>query len=85
MLVGLGRLNLKMTIDEWFRQAANAATIQTWPITTHIAADVASLPDTFHRDPADRIIVATSRQRNIPLLTMDRRIAESGLVRLWKP
>ena len=84
MLVGLGRLDLKMTLDEWFRHAGNAATIQTSPITTHIAAEVATLPATFHRDPADRIIVATSRQRNIPLLTLDRRIAESGLVRLWK-
>lgn len=84
MLMGLGRLNLKMPIDQWFRHAGNAATIQTWPITTQIAAEVAALPDTFHRDPADRLIVATSRQRNVPLLTMDRRIVESGLARLWK-
>jgi PIN domain nuclease of toxin-antitoxin system len=85
MLTGLGRLNLNRPLDAWFRLAANARTVQTWPITVTIAAEVAALPDTFHRDPADRIIVATSRTRNWPLLTMDRRIVDSGLAEIWSP
>ena len=85
MLTSLSRLKLNRALDEWFRLAANAKTVQIWPITVAIAAEVAELPDTFHRDPADRIIVATSRSRNWPLLTMDRRIIDSGLAEMWSP
>jgi PIN domain nuclease of toxin-antitoxin system len=45
-----------------------------------VAAEVAALPDTFHRDPADRIIVASARTVGAKLLTQDRRIIDSGLV-----
>jgi PIN domain nuclease of toxin-antitoxin system len=83
MLTKLGRLDLNRPLDEWLRLAANAKTVQIWPITAAIAVAVAELPDSFHRDPADRIIVATSLNRNAPLITQDRRIIESGLVRLW--
>jgi PIN domain nuclease of toxin-antitoxin system len=41
---------------------------------------VASLPDTFHRDPADRIIVASARNVGATLLTQDRRIIDASLV-----
>jgi PIN domain nuclease of toxin-antitoxin system len=41
---------------------------------------VAALPDSFHRDPADRILVATARVQGATLLTQDERIIRSGLV-----
>jgi PIN domain nuclease of toxin-antitoxin system len=40
---------------------------------------VAELPESFHRDPADRILVATARVHGATILTADRRILESGL------
>jgi PIN domain nuclease of toxin-antitoxin system len=43
------------------------------------------LPSSFHRDPADRLIVATSRHLKTPLATSDRKIRKSRLVSLWKP
>jgi PIN domain nuclease of toxin-antitoxin system len=45
-----------------------------------VAAEVAGLPDSFHRDPADRIIVSTARVLGATLLTRDQRIQDSGLV-----
>jgi PIN domain nuclease of toxin-antitoxin system len=36
--------------------------------------DSVELPGTFHRDPADRLIVALARQLNAPLVTADRKI-----------
>jgi PIN domain nuclease of toxin-antitoxin system len=45
-----------------------------------IAAEVAALPDSFPRDPADRIIVATSRILGATLLTKDRAILEADIV-----
>jgi len=34
------------------------------------------LPDPFHRDPADRIIVATARKLQCPIVTADHKILE---------
>jgi PIN domain nuclease of toxin-antitoxin system len=42
------------------------------------------LPETFHQDPADRLIVATARSLKIPLATQDRKIITSRLTRIWK-
>ena len=42
--------------------------------------EVATLPETFHRDPADRIIVSTARIFRATLLTRDQRIVDSGVV-----
>ncbi len=82
-LTSLGRLELKVTFDAWLAIAADPITVRVLPITSHIAAEVARLPDSFQRDPADRLIVATSRVHGIPVLTRDVAIAKSGLVRLW--
>jgi len=38
------------------------------------------LPATFHRDPADRIIVSTAKVMGATLLTRDRRILDSSIV-----
>ncbi len=49
-------------------------------ISPAIASEIAPLPDSFRRDPADRTIVAVARALGATLLTQDRRIIESGLV-----
>lgn len=49
-------------------------------ISPAVAAEVARLPDSFHRDPADRIIVATAMVLGAALLTNDRRIRDAALV-----
>jgi PIN domain nuclease of toxin-antitoxin system len=54
-------------------------------ITPAIAADLGELPPSFHRDPADRIIVSTCRVLRLPLVTHDTRITRSRLVKRWKP
>lgn len=45
-----------------------------YDLTPRIAVEATTLPGTFHKDPADQIIVATARVHNIPLLTVDTRI-----------
>ena len=82
-LVELGRLVLDVPLDEWLDAAAHPRSVRLLAVSPRIAAEVARLPDTFHRDPADRIIVATSRAQHIPLLTHDDRIRRSGLVTIW--
>jgi PIN domain nuclease of toxin-antitoxin system len=83
-LVELGRLQLDVPLDEWLEAAAHPRSVQLVPISARIAAEVARLPDTFHRDPVDRLVVATSRAQRIPVLTHDERIRRSRLVSLWR-
>lgn len=82
-LASLGRLEFPGTLEAWLAIAANPKTVRILPVTARIAAEVARLPDSFHRDPADRLIVATSRVHGLRVLTRDEAIAKSGLVRLW--
>lgn len=84
MLVERGRLEFNMPLDEWLAAAAHPRTVRILPVSPEIAADVAALPVSFDRDPADRLIVATSRVHRLPLLTHDDRILRSRLVTRWR-
>ncbi len=46
------------------------------PITPEIAVRAYSLPEPFHRDPADRLLVATAIEWACPLLTDDKLILD---------
>lgn len=76
----LGRIELRLPIREWLERAAAPPLVRRIGISPAIAAEVASLPPEFHRDPADRIIVATARVLGADVLTSDGRIADSGVV-----
>jgi PIN domain nuclease of toxin-antitoxin system len=79
-LHSLGRLNFDMSLKEWLDRATAAPLVEKYRITPDIARQVAQLPDTFHRDPADRIIVSTARTTGATLLTADKKIIDSKLV-----
>lgn len=71
---------MDLPLRDWLEQAVTLPLVQLISITPAIAAEVAALPDSFHRDPADRILVASARVLGVTLLTQDRRIIDSGLV-----
>ena len=84
-LFSLGRIRLRPTLEEWLLSAARPGVVRILPLSVEIAIELASLPDSLHRDPADRAIIATARVHHLPLLTRDRSILSSGLVQRWKP
>lgn len=81
-LVNLGRVELKLPLRDWLEQATAPPLVRRIAISPAIAADVAALPDSFHRDPADRLIVSTARVLGATLMTNDRRIIDSRLVEI---
>lgn len=81
-LYELKRIQLTIPLRDWLERATAPPLVQVCPITPAIASEVASLPATFHRDPADRIIVSTARVYDLKLLTQDDRIINSDLCRL---
>jgi PIN domain nuclease of toxin-antitoxin system len=79
-LVNLGRIRLRRSLRDWLEQAVAPPLVRRMSISPAVAAEVADLPSTFPRDPADRIIVATARTAGAAVATTDRRIIDSGLV-----
>lgn len=82
-LVSRDRVQLDRGLEEWLELAAHPRTVRILPITAAIASEVARLPESFHRDPADRLIVSTARVHRLPVLTADSEITKSGLITLW--
>ena len=60
----------------WYRQFVELNAWRSVDIDLAIIEEAYSLPDPFHRDPADRILVATARVVPCPLLTADRKILD---------
>ncbi len=84
-LVERGRLRFSIPFEDWLEAATHRRSVRMVPIDAAIAAKITELPPAFHRDPADRVIVATSIVLKRPLLTKDRTILSSGLVEQWAP
>ena len=72
MLVAKKRIVLNCPSLDWIQQAA--AKLQVIHLTAAISVDSCELPDDFHGDPADRMIVASARVENLVLLTRDNNI-----------
>ncbi len=76
----LGRIRLTIPLREWLDKAVAPPLVRRYGISPAIVAEMATLPDSFQRDPADRILVATARVFGVTLLTQDRRIVDAALV-----
>lgn len=79
-LQSLGRIRLQRPLRSWLEAAVAPPLVRRISLSPAIAAEVAELPDSFQRDPADRIIVASARTAGAAVVTTDRRIIDSGLV-----
>ena len=74
MLVAYGRLVLSMDVSSWLATVADIEAVRFVPVDVEIAAKSVELPGEFHKDPADRMIVATARKLAVPLVTKDDKI-----------
>jgi PIN domain nuclease of toxin-antitoxin system len=76
LLASRGRVTLRRPLAQWMTQAVSVSGLSIEPLLPQTAIEACSLPDAFHRDPADRLIVATARVTNATLMTRDRRILD---------
>jgi PIN domain nuclease of toxin-antitoxin system len=82
-LVERRRLGFTIPTLSWIRRSLNENGIRIADLTPEIAVESTKLPG-FHRDPADQIIVATSRVLGMPVVTADQRIIQFGDVEaIW--
>lgn len=71
-LANRGRFHFNGTVDEFVERLASRTAIR--PITPRIAVLASQFPESYPRDPADRLIGATAIHEGIALVTMDRSI-----------
>jgi len=74
-----GKIRLYQPIDVWIHNATLKAGIRVIDLSSAIAIEATQLPGSFHRDPADRFIVATARIENLILVSEDVAITEYGI------
>lgn len=80
MLVAKERLRFSIDVQDWITQALKYKGIKLIDLTPEIAVLATRLPGEFHKDPADRIIVASCLKLGSPLVTFDQRIKKWGHV-----
>ncbi len=84
MLVHRGRLALAMDVSAWLGVVEEIEAVAFVPVDNDLAVKAVELPGAFHKDPADRLIVATARKLAVPLVTADDKIRSYPHVRtIW--
>ena len=76
LLASRRRVVLGQPTNLWFDRALAEPGPIVEPLSVRVAIESCALPGTFHRDPVDRMIVATARVIGATLMTRDRRILD---------
>lgn len=83
-LIEKKRIGISLDPEEWIRIALDMPKLRVVPLGPILAYRSTVLPQPFHDDPADQIIVATAREENATILTKDDKILNYGNVQsLW--
>jgi hypothetical protein len=77
------RVALDVPVDAWVRRSVDRPGIEAVPLGHPAAARAYQLHHLEHRDPADRLLIATTIELGCPLVTYDERIADFAL-RRWR-
>ena len=73
-LVVVGRIHLARDLDTWIGEALSVPKVELVPLSLKVAIESTRLPGVFHRDPADRMLVATARAEGLRMITPDEKI-----------
>jgi PIN domain nuclease of toxin-antitoxin system len=76
LLASRNRVAVGKPTIRWVEEVVAASTVTVEPLSPSIAVESCELPEMFHRDPVDRLIVATARVANATLMTRDRQILD---------
>ncbi len=84
MLISKSKLNVDTSYSEFINLVFASNNYQYRGITPEIAEKSTSLPDEVNKDPADRIIAATSIIQKSPLVTADKNLIKATCIEtIW--
>ncbi len=73
-----------MEVADWIKKSEMLPFVNFIPVDNSIAVKSVNLPQPFHSDPADRIIIATAISLGASLITKDERILKYPHVKtIW--
>ena len=78
MLVAKGRVTETKTAKRWYDDFRSEAALAEIPVTSDIFITSSFLPQPIHKDPIDRILIATAREHDLTIITRDRAILAYG-------
>lgn len=82
LLARRGRLQIGGTIDAFIHEISLPMSVKR--ITPAIASAAVQFPDDYPKDPADRLIGATSVVEHLPLVTADEKLRHTLLLQtIW--
>jgi len=79
-----GKLRLLLPPHTWFLELCQRYHLSEIPLQSQLLCAAADLPP-IHRDPFDRVLVATAMDKNLTILTSDSVISTyPGVRAIWK-
>ena len=78
LLLDSGRIDLDRPIEAWVERFLDRPGVEAVPLGHRAAARSYQLHHLEHRDPADRLLIATAIELACPLVTYDERIERFG-------
>ncbi len=83
MLEKKQRIELPLPVEQWLKEATTGSEVDVFPITCDISCLAGTLPE-YHKDPADRIIIATAITMAAPVVTKDEKLLDYPHVKtIW--
>lgn len=84
LLIKKRKIILSADPEKFLDYILSESVVKILPIDALIARNSVVLPDALHKDPADRIIIATAVELRIPLITADKKIRDYPHVKtIW--
>jgi len=74
MLEKKGKLKFKIAASLWVQRCERLGIFRFVPVDNEITKTAVHLPEPLHRDPADRMIIATAKVLGMPVMTKDKKI-----------
>jgi PIN domain nuclease of toxin-antitoxin system len=78
LLVDTGGIELDCPVEAWIDRFLDRPGVASVPLGHRAACRSYLLHDLAHRDPADRLLIATAIELGCPLVTYDERIVRFG-------
>ena len=76
--VAIGKLELESKPQDWFSMLQQEYGIALLPLSASIMLKAAALPF-HHKDPADRMIIASALENDLPIVTADKNFPLYGV------
>jgi len=74
LLAAKKRLKLTMDVTDWITKSERLPFLQFIPVDNSVAVKSVNLPQPLHKDPADRLIIATAITIAAPVVTKDEKL-----------